>query len=136
LPFAGSHNNDLSLTLRLTFGFTTSTKTMPSSPPPNDEETKGKIKDYGRDSRLSFRNFAEHQLRKEFKEDAIEKCGLQIKAFAECGKEEGIMVVFRCRDFQASVNECMGIYNSKEAWEKYKKDHEFDLDKRIIRSKN
>ena len=68
---------------------------------------------------------------------AKEKPGaLQIKAFAECGKEEGIMVVFRCRDFQASVNECMGVYNSKEAWEKYKKDHELVLDKRIIRSKD
>ena len=86
----------------------------------DDEERKGRIKDYGRESRLSFKNFHEHQLRKEFKELAMEKCSLPIKAFAECSKEQGIMVVFNCREYQKDLNDCMHVYNSPEAFEKYK----------------
>ena len=102
---------------------------------PSAEEIRGRIKDAGRESRLSFRNFAEHQLRKEFKEIAMDKCKLQIKAFAECSKEEGVMVVFRCRDFQTAVKECMYTYNSPEAFEKYKLEHHEDLANRTIRSR-
>ena len=87
----------------------------------------GSIKDAGREGRLSFRKFAEHQLRREFKEDAIDKCSLQVKAFVECSKEEGLMVVFKCRDFQKEVNDCMAVYNSPEAFEKYKQKHSDDL---------
>lgn len=79
-------------------------------------------------------DFAEHQLRKEFKAEAMKKCDLQIKAFAECGREEGLMVIFKCRDFQRSVNECMAVYNSNERWELYKKENAQDLDKRVIQS--
>ena len=94
----------------------------------------GSIKSDGRDGRLSFRNFAEHQLRKEFKADAMKKCDRQINAFAECAKEEGVMVIFKCRDFQKSVNECMAVYNSNERWEIYKKENADDLQKRVIQS--
>lgn len=45
-------------------------------------------------------DFAEHQLRKEFKADAMKKCDLQINAFASCAKEEGVFVIFRCREFR------------------------------------
>lgn len=64
----------------------------------------------------------------------MKKCDLQIKAFAECGREEGLMVIFKCRDFQRSVNECMAVYNSNERWELYKKENAQDLDKRVIQS--
>jgi hypothetical protein len=37
-------------------------------------------------------DFAEHQLRNEFKQNSIKKCDLQVKAFADCAKEEGVMV--------------------------------------------
>ena len=93
----------------------------------SEEERKGRIKDYGRESRLSFKNFAEHQLRKEFKELAMEKCSLPIKAFAECSKEQGLFVVFNCRDYQKDINDCMHVYNSPEAFENYKKQHSSDL---------
>ena len=95
--------------------------------PAGNQHDAGTVKDASRQGRLSFRKFAEHQLRNEFKEEAIDKCKLQIKAFAECSKEEGLMVVFRCRDFQKEVNDCMAIYNSKEAFERYKKRHAADL---------
>ena len=44
-------------------------------------------------------DFAEHQLRREFKEKAMKICDVQINAFASCAKEEGVMVVFRCNEF-------------------------------------
>jgi hypothetical protein len=90
---------------------------------------KGTVKDASREGRLSFRNFAEHQLRNEFKEEAIKKCSLQVKAFAECGKQEGLMVIFRCRDFQKEVADCMAVYNSPEYFEQYKQKHAPDLQK-------
>ena len=96
----------------------------------------GRMKDMGRETRLSFRNFAEHQLRRELKEIAMEKCSVPIRAFADCGREEGLMVVFRCQEFHKAVKECMAVYNSEEAWQKFKAEHEEDLQNRIIRSKN
>jgi COX assembly protein 1 len=107
----------------------------PAAPPVSDAEKAGRIKDLGRETRLSFRNFAEHQLRRELKEEAMEKCDLQIRTFAECGQQEGLMVVFRCREFQKDINECMGVYNSPEAFEIYKKQHAADLENRVIQSK-
>lgn len=97
----------------------------------NSNQT-GDIKDSGRQGRLSFSKFSEHQLRNEFKADAIKKCDIQVHAFADCAKDEGIFVVFRCRDFQSAVNECMSIYNSTERWEQYKKDHAADLENKIV----
>jgi len=106
-----------------------------ASPSINDANYQGIVKDVSRQSRLSFRNFAEHQLRQEFKNDAIEKCQLQVKAFAECGKEEGLMVIFRCQDFYKEVTDCMAYHNSNQRWEIYKKEHEADLQSRIIGTK-
>jgi hypothetical protein len=106
----------------------------PQPPPTSDAELKGRIKDHSRDGRLSFRNFAEHQMRRELKEDAMEKCNIPIKAFAECGREEGLMVVFRCRDFSRAVNECLTIYNGEEAWQRYKHENAADLENKVIKS--
>lgn len=97
----------------------------------SSSDTPGNIKDAGREGRLSFRKFAEHQLRNEFKREAMEKCDIQLKAFADCAKTEGVLVVFRCREFQSAVNECMAVYNSKERWEMYKIDHAADLENKI-----
>ena len=76
---------------------------MSTSNTNSNNDQAGRIKDDGRESRLTFRNFAEHQLRREFRELAMETCDAPIKAFAECGKEHGLMVVFKCREFQADV---------------------------------
>mmetsp|Transcript_39165 Transcript_39165/g.94696 ORF Transcript_39165/g.94696 Transcript_39165/m.94696 type:complete len:106 (-) Transcript_39165:1483-1800(-) len=98
---------------------------------PQSNPDAGDIKDLGRDGRLSFRNFAEHQLRKEFKADAMQKCDVQINAFASCAKEEGVMVVFRCNEFKRAVNECMAVYNSHERFEVYKREHMGDLENKV-----
>ena len=116
----------------------------PPPPPPHDDDERLRqlqqqqqqmMKEAGRDVRLSFRNFAEHQLRREFRHELLSdpsKCAIPLKAFAECAKEEGVWVVFNCRDFQRSVNECMSIYNSPQAWEAYKDLHKADLENRVI----
>jgi hypothetical protein len=107
-----------------------------SSPNNNNNIEVGMVKDTSREGRLSFRNFAEHQMRSEFKREAIQKCDLQLRAFSDCAKVEGVMVVFRCREFKKAVDECMTVYNSSERFELYKKEHDEDLQKRTIQSKN
>eukprot|EP00560_Eucampia_antarctica_P008414 CAMPEP_0197825120 /NCGR_PEP_ID=MMETSP1437-20131217/2256_1 /TAXON_ID=49252 ORGANISM="Eucampia antarctica, Strain CCMP1452" /NCGR_SAMPLE_ID=MMETSP1437 /ASSEMBLY_ACC=CAM_ASM_001096 /LENGTH=68 /DNA_ID=CAMNT_0043424991 /DNA_START=109 /DNA_END=312 /DNA_ORIENTATION=- len=59
-----------------------------------DGEHKARVKDASRESRLSFRNFAEHQMRREFKEKAIDKCRPSIQAFGKCAEETGLSVVW------------------------------------------
>ena len=90
----------------------------------------GKVKDAGRESRLSFRNFAENQLRRDFKADAMKQCGLQVGAFAECIKDEGLLAPFKCREFKKDCNECMVFYNSEERFRLYVKEHEEDTEKK------
>ena len=95
---------------------------------PQTDLTAGDIKDVGREGRLSFRKLAEHQLRKDFKREAMEKCHVPLKAFADCAKAEGLLVVFRCREFHSAVNDCMAAYHSTERWELYKIDHAAELE--------
>ena len=93
------------------------------------EEAKLRIKDSGRESRLSFKKFAEHQLRKELKEIALVKCKAQVKAFGDCAKESGLLVVWNCRQKSKDVNACLAIHNSEEEWQKYKTLHQDEIDK-------
>jgi hypothetical protein len=93
-----------------------------------DPDYAGQMKDTGREGRLSFRNFAESQLRKEFKQEALKKCDLQINGLACCIKDNGLFAPFRCKEYQKDVNECMAVYNSDERFEVYKKEHQADLD--------
>jgi len=93
------------------------------------DEAKARIKDSGRDSRLSFKKFAEHQLRKELKEIALAKCKDQVQAFGRCAQENGLMVVWTCRPFFKKVNDCLAVNNSEEEWQKYKALHQDEIDK-------
>mmetsp|Transcript_14946 Transcript_14946/g.21586 ORF Transcript_14946/g.21586 Transcript_14946/m.21586 type:complete len:122 (+) Transcript_14946:95-460(+) len=107
----------------------------PSSPSPpssshSEEERKARVKDAGRDSRLSFRKFGEYQLRREYKDVALEKCAGAIKDFAECAQKQGLMVVFSCQKYNRGVQDCMAIHNSDEGFEKYKLEHQDELEKR------
>ena len=102
---------------------TMSQNNMPSS----SSTDAGAMKDTGREGRLSFRNFAENQMRRDFKADAMKKCDLQIGAFAECIKEEGLFAPFKCRDIKRDVNECMTVYNSEERFKLYVKEHEDEI---------
>lgn len=97
--------------------------------PPNESEAeyRARVKEASRESRLSFRNIAEHQLRRDCKEEAKEKCKDYIKSFAECASEQGLMVVINCRDKLKSLNSCMELHNGDEAWQKYKQEHKEEL---------
>ena len=103
-----------------------------SATPPSDAspEQQARMKDYARESRLSFRNIAEHTLRRELKEEAMEICNPQIKTFAECAQEKGLMVVWSCKHLFKQVNECMAKHNGPEAWQKYKAQHEDEIERR------
>jgi len=88
------------------------------------------MKTNARESRLSFRNIAEHTLRRELKEEAMEICKPQIKAFAECAQEQGLWVVWSCKHLFKEVNSCMATHNGEEAWQKYKAKHEDEIERR------
>ena len=101
------------------------------STPTNDASSRSQSKadnrDYGRDDRLSFRKFAEHKMKREFKE-------VPLKNFGQCAQDNGLLVVFKCRYFNKKINECMAEHNSPEAFQKYLEENKDELDKRTIKS--
>ncbi|KAL7547524.1 hypothetical protein ACHAWF_010811 [Thalassiosira exigua] len=108
-------------------------------PNPNEIDPVGarsQVKDDGREARLSFRRFAEHRMKREFKEAAIKKCDGHLKNFGQCAQESGLLVVFKCRDLNRKINECMAENNSPEKFEKYLLDHQGELEKRTLKSKD
>lgn len=106
----------------------------PKATPDAKAEAKARIKDAGREGRLSFRNFAEHQMRREFKDMALDKCSEHVRRFALCAEEQGLMVVFNCRHHSKALNECMAVHNSPEAFEKYMVEHKEELEKRTLKT--
>lgn len=86
--------------------------------------TPASLKDESRDNRLSFRKFGEHQLRREFKDMAIDKCKSPIQEFGKCATESGLLVVWKCRAFNKKVQECMAIHNSQQEFEKFKTENQ------------
>ena len=85
--------------------------------------TQVQSKDNSRDGRLSFKKFGEHQMRRQFKDMAVEKCKPEIQSFGKCAQENGLMVVWSCRALHKELNACMAIHNSHEAFEKYKEEN-------------
>jgi hypothetical protein len=127
-----------------------STTTMASTPPAQesspsppssslspsmDAELKARAKDRARGSRFRFRNFAEYQLRQDLKDEALEICNPEVKAFAECAEEKGFMVVFSCQSIYKKVNECLSLYAGEEAWQKFKAENEEEIEYRATGGK-
>jgi len=83
-----------------------------------------RMKDVGRESRLSFRNFAEHQMRRELKERSMEVCKARVSEFAECAEDKGLFVVFSCRKQHKAVQQCLSENNSEEAFRRFKIEHQ------------
>ena len=73
-------------------------------------------------------------MRREFKDQAIDKCREHINAFGKCAQENGLLVIFNCRQFNKDMNECMKLNNSEEEFKKYLSAHSEDLDRRTIRA--
>lgn len=80
-------------------------------------------KDNSRNDRLSvsYSHKAEHILRGQFGQVALAKCDKFTKAFGDCAKDQGLMVVFNCRKHNNSMNECLRTWNSDEKFEEFKK---------------
>ena len=94
-------------------------------------EAAARMKDEGRSSRFSFRNRAEHLLRRDMKEEAMQvHCKTQVADFAGCANEQGLLVVFACQPALKTLNQCLAIHNGEEAWERYKLAHKDELDRR------
>ena len=110
---------------------TSSPSTQSEKDPRNllPDDAKARIKDEGRQSRLSFTKFGEHQLRKELKEIALVKCKTHVNSFGKCAQENGLWVVWSCRPLLKELNDCLSIHNSEEEWEKYKSLHQDEIDK-------
>jgi hypothetical protein len=60
----------------------------------------------------------------------MEICNPEIKSFAECSQEKGLMVVFSCQSLFQEVNKCLQIHNGEEAWQKYKEKNADEIEKR------
>ncbi|CAK4702728.1 hypothetical protein LEN26_009033 [Aphanomyces euteiches] len=70
-----------------------------------------------RSERLQWSNQAENKLKQELNAIALQKCREYTSAFVECSKENGMMVVFKCREQNRVLNECLHQYTNKEALE-------------------
>ena len=44
--------------------------------------------------------------------DAIAKCDVQLKKFGECARDSGILVLFKCRDLNERIKDCMSEQNN------------------------
>jgi hypothetical protein len=60
--------------------------------------TAADMKQDARDARLSLRKSQEEMLRKRLENIAKEKCNAEIRGFAECAQQEGLWVVWSCRE--------------------------------------
>ncbi|DAZ95528.1 TPA: hypothetical protein N0F65_005220 [Lagenidium giganteum] len=91
---------------------------------PVDKET---AKEHFRSSRLQWSNQAEHRLRQELNDIAIAKCRDVTEKFAQCAKDEGLMVVFRCRELNADMNNCLREYTNNEQFQIYREKREKEM---------
>lgn len=39
--------------------------------------------------------------------DAIRKCDLHLRNFGKCAQDSGMLVLFKCRDLNAKIKDCM-----------------------------
>ena len=62
------------------------------------------VSDPGRDGRLTWSKYAEHEARKELSAIAIRKCDAHLAAFSRCAREQNLLVVFNCRAENRRMN--------------------------------
>ena len=78
-------------------------------------------KDSSRQSRLHWTNQAEHALRKELNDIALQQCRDKVETFVKCSKASGLLVVFKCRAENETMNACLQEYTNETAFEEYRK---------------
>ena len=67
------------------------------------------------------------KLREELHEIALAKCDNIIRDFVDCSKASGILVVFKCREQNKNMNDCLTSYKNAEAFERYRSMREAEL---------
>mmetsp|Transcript_6734 Transcript_6734/g.19867 ORF Transcript_6734/g.19867 Transcript_6734/m.19867 type:complete len:97 (+) Transcript_6734:262-552(+) len=87
------------------------------------------VSDPGRDGRLKWSKYAEHEARKELSAVAIKKCDEFLAAFSACARRENLMVVFNCRAENRAMNECLHQYTNETAFETYKLERSAELER-------
>ena len=60
----------------------------------------------------------EHSLQEELNEIARQKCDNLVQKFVNCSKEQGLLVVIKCREEHSAVNECLHQYTNREEFKK------------------
>ena len=60
-------------------------------------------------------------LHTEFLRECRKQCDPAIRAFVECSKREGLLVVFRCREQNKAMNACLHPLSTDVKYEEWKK---------------
>ncbi len=63
---------------------------------------------------------AAQKLRKMFLQEARAACDGKVKAFVECSKAEGLMVIVRCREQNRAMNDCAQQLTDDKHWEEFR----------------
>ncbi|RLN94897.1 hypothetical protein BBJ28_00023547 [Nothophytophthora sp. Chile5] len=67
------------------------------------------------------------KLRQELNDIAISKCRGITEKFAQCAKESGYMVIFKCRQHNKDMNACLHQYTNPEQFKIYCDKREKDV---------
>jgi len=66
-----------------------------------------------------LRKVNEEVLRKKMQTEAKDLCRPYFQAFGDCAKENGIMVVFKCRQQNQDMSDCMDRHCSEQKFDEY-----------------
>ena len=55
-----------------------------------------------------------------FLQEARAACDDKVKAFVECSKAEGLMVIMRCREQNRAMNDCAQQLTDEKHWEEFR----------------
>lgn len=66
-------------------------------------------------------------MRQELNDIAIKKCADVTAKFGQCARENGLMVVIKCRDHNKAMNDCLHQYTNPEQFELYRLKREQDM---------
>ena len=86
----------------------------------SNSRTSGSVlaaKSDARNDRL--RKVNEEVLRKKMQTEAKDLCRPYFQAFGDCAKENGIMVVFKCRQQNQDMSDCMDRHCSEQKFDEY-----------------
>ena len=94
--------------------------------PQETAKDPGQTKTDARNNRLSvgtLRKNNEEVLRSAMRAEAQKKCESKFRAFGECAKEQGLMVVFRCREQTKAMSSCMDENFNEEIFRQFLSDN-------------